>query len=183
MVNNWLRGVKAIGDASVRNIETKLKLPGWFDKPTPIFKSNFKDAEIGTIKVPLVSYVQAGTWTKMVMTQEKEEFADWLLTDLALSTNAFALEIKGDSMQPEFKAGDRVIIDPEIYPRPGDFVVAKNGEEEATFKKYRPRSIDESGREVFELVPLNSDYPTMRSDRSPIVIIGTMVEHRKYRKR
>ena len=66
---------------------------------------------------------------------------------------------------------------------PGDFVVAKNGEEEATFKKYRPRGYGEDGQEIFELAPLNDDYPTMRSDRQHIQIIGTMVEHRRRRKK
>ncbi len=83
-------------------------------------------------------------------------------------------------MEPDFKEGDTVVIDPNIKPRPGSFVAAKNGREEATFKKYRPRSIDLLGNEVFELVPLNEDYPTMRSDEMPIEIIGTMVEHRRY---
>lgn len=76
-----------------------------------------------------------------------------------------------------------MIVDPVIAPQPGDYVVAKNGEEEATFKKYRPRGMNERGDVVYELVPLNEDYPSMRSDLTPIKIVGTMVEHRKYRKR
>jgi SOS-response transcriptional repressor LexA len=70
-----------------------------------------------------------------------------------------------------------------VQPQPGDFVVAQNGEGEATFKKFRPRGANEIGQLVFELVPLNEDYPTMRSDLMPIRIIGTMIEHRKYRRR
>ena len=108
---------------------------------------------------------------------------EFLLTDQDLSDNAFALEIVGESMLPDFQPGDRVIIDPSVLPQPGDFVVAKNGEEEATFKKYRPRGVNEHGQAVFELVPINPDYPSMRSDVMPILIIGTMIEHRKYRKR
>ena len=50
----------------------------------------------------------------------------------------------------------------------GDYVVAKNGAEEATFKKYRVRGQDEKGRTIFELIPLNDDYETMRSDQQPI---------------
>jgi hypothetical protein len=34
---------------------------------------------------------------------------------------------------------------------------------------------------VIELTPLNNDFPPVRSDISPFVIIGTMVEHRRYR--
>lgn len=82
-------------------------------------------------------------------------------------------------MLPEFRPGDRVVIDPSMAPNPGDFVVAKNGHEEATFKKYRPRGRNADGVEVFELVPLNDDYPTLRSDVENLRVIGVMVEHRK----
>lgn len=54
--------------------------------------------------------------------------------------------------------------------------MAKNSSEELTFKKYRPCGIDESGQDVFGLVPLNDDFPTMHSDRQYIEIIGVMVE-------
>lgn len=143
---------------------------------------NVESAPIGSHRIPLVSYVQAGEWKGHVEPYNAAADYESLLTDMDLSDVAFALEIKGDSMLPEFKPGDRVIIDPEIAPQPGDFVVAKNGNEEATFKKYRPRGINERGETVFELVPLNDDYPSMRSDVMQIAIIGTMVEHRKYRK-
>ncbi len=108
---------------------------------------------------------------------------EYLLTDLDLSEHAFALEIDGLSMTPEFQPGDRVIVDPAITPRPGDCVVAKNGREEATFKKYRARGINAAGQDVFELVPLNPDYPTISSEIQPVKIIAVMVEHRRYRAR
>ncbi|WP_243465978.1 S24 family peptidase [Sodalis glossinidius] len=60
-------------------------------------------------------------------------------------------------------------------------MVAKNGDHEATFKKYRPVSFNARGEQVFELIPLNTDYPILRSDHVPIRVIGTMVEHRIYR--
>lgn len=144
---------------------------------------NVASIPIGTRRIPLVDYVQAGVWTEVADPYAVGDAAEWLLTDLDLSANAFALRIKGDSMLPEFREGDTVIIDPTIAPSPGDFVVARNGEHEATFKKYRPRGINEHGDQVFELVPLNEDYPSMRSDITPIVIIGTMIEHRRYRRK
>lgn len=145
--------------------------------------NNVAPASMGTIRIPLISYVQAGMWTEVSDPYQPGDASDWLQTDLKLSDSAFALEIEGDSMLPEFRPGDRIIIDPALSPRPGDYVVAKNGEEEATFKKYRPRGINANGDMVFELVPLNDDYPTLNSDMVPIRIIGVMVEHRKYRQR
>ncbi len=108
---------------------------------------------------------------------------EYLLTDMNLSHHAFALEITGLSMMPDFKPGDRIIVDQEVGPQPGDFVVARNGGFEATFKKYRPRGLDQYGNDIFELVPLNDDFPTLYSNREQLTIIGTMVEHRRYYKR
>ena len=49
--------------------------------------------------------------------------------------------------------------------------------------KISPLEIDEYGRTQFELIPLNSDYPKMSSLKQQISIIGTMVEHRIYRRK
>ncbi|PTT35134.1 SOS response transcriptional repressor [Acidovorax sp. HMWF018] len=143
---------------------------------------NVVPAPIGGRSIPVISAIQAGMWCEIVDQFQPGDADEYLLTDLELSAHAFALTIRGDSMLPEFNPGDRVIIDPEVAPHPGDFVAAKNGEQEATFKKYRPRGMDAQGNMVFELVPLNDDYPTLRSDIQPIRIVGTMVEHRKYRR-
>jgi len=86
-------------------------------------------------------------------------------------------------MEPDFKAGDVIIVDPEIEPTPGEFVVAKNGGEQATFKKYRPTYTDMKGCQHFELVPLNDDYPVINSENQPLTIIGVMIEHRIYRRK
>lgn len=143
---------------------------------------NVGPAAMGARRVPLISYIQAGLWSEVLDNFSAGDADEWLITDSTLSGSAFALEIKGDSMLPEFRPGDRVIIDPEVSPQPGDFVAAKNGHNEATFKKYRPRSTDADGNIVFELVPLNEDFPSIRSDVATIKIVGTMVEHRKFRK-
>lgn len=145
--------------------------------------ANVRPADMGLRRIPLISSVQAGQMTEAIDPFPPGAAFEYLLTDLKLSEQAFALEIEGQSMEPEFKEGDRIIIDPAVQPQPGDFVVAKNGCEEATFKKYRPRGIGQDGREVFELVPLNVDYPTINSANEPARIIGVMVEHRRYRRR
>ncbi|MBJ7590201.1 helix-turn-helix domain-containing protein [Aeromonas veronii] len=144
---------------------------------------NMEIALPDTHRIPVISYVQAGVWTAPNEIRECDGNMAYITTDLELGDRAFAIVIRGNSMEPEFTEGDLVLIDPDEPLHPGDFVVAKNGEEEATFKKYRPRGYSEDGKEIFELAPLNDDYATMRSDRQPIQIIGTMVEHRRRRRR
>lgn len=132
--------------------------------------------------VPLVSRVSAGDWHPAMAF---ESAVDMLTVQWSPKGPAFALEVHGESMLPEFRSGDIIIIDTSIEPLPGDFVVASlEGEQEATFKKYRPRGADDDGNPVIELVPLNPDYPTLTiSAKSPGRIIGTMFEHRSFRRR
>lgn len=185
-VQQWERGVtapKRTNQARVAGVLgiTVAQLAAGEDPST-----NTVAAPVGTTRVPLISYVQAGDLTAIMDDHAPGAASEYLLTDLPVSRHTFALEIKGTSMLPDFREGDRVIIDPEVRPQPGDFVAAKavdvHGHGEATFKKYRPRSINELGQEVFELSPLNEDFPSMRSDVTPLEIIGTMVEHRRYRR-
>lgn len=132
--------------------------------------------------IPVISYVQAGMMTEVVDPFAFGDGYETILTDLDLSAQAFALIIEGSSMLPQFNEGDKVIIDPAVPPRPGDFVVAKTRSDETTFMKYRPRGTGEHGEMVFELVPLNDDFPTLHSERDHLRLIGVMIEHRQYRR-
>ena len=144
---------------------------------------NVVPAPIGLRQIPIISYVQAGCWTESCDCRAMDGSIETITTDLDLGSMAFALEVRGDSMAPEILEGDVVVIDPDVDPLPGDYVVAKNGSHEATLKQYRPRGTNDQGQEYFELVPLNPVYPTMRSDHHHVTIIGVMMEHRRYRRR
>jgi SOS-response transcriptional repressor LexA len=184
-LSQLLNGHRNLGEKAARNLEVKL---GWPPRSMdrPVDESGEEDNSYrppaGLRPVPRISFVQAGVWTEAVDPYEQGAGDDYLLTQLDLGPNAFALTVRGESMEPEFKEGDSIIIDPDVKPSPGDFVVAKNAQEEATFKKYRPRGVNEQGEQVIELVPLNDDFPSLRSDYTPLQIIGTMMEHRRYRK-
>lgn len=145
----------------------------------PTFDENVSPAPLGMRPIPVISSVQAGALRDIESPYPLGGGYAIEYTDQDLSRWAFALDVEGLSMAPQFQPGDRIIVDPELAPNPGDFVVARNGSEQATFKKYRPRGIDASGEMIFELVPLNEDYPTLRSDTEKLVVIGVVTEHRK----
>jgi len=140
---------------------------------------NVSPAIVGARPVPVISAIQAGQLKDMENPYSPGDGYSVEYTDQKLSRWAFALEVEGQSMAPVFQPGDRIIVDPDIAPQPGDYVIARNGSDQATFKKYRPRGIDANGEMVFELVPLNDDYPTMRSDTERLIVIGVVTEHRK----
>nr|DAE41678.1 MAG TPA: LexA-like protein [Bacteriophage sp.] len=137
-------------------------------------------------KIPILSYVQAGdpNGGDEVARATAIENGDYVFCDEDVSDEAYALIIQGRSMEPDFAEGDKIIIDPTLAPNAGDFVVARRDDPlcdsfEITFKKYRLRGYDQHGREIFELIPLNSDYPTYRSDVDHLAVIGVAVEHKR----
>jgi len=135
----------------------------------------------GFVRVPLIDWVQAGGWGEVIDPYPVSVGKRPVYTSARVSTRSFALEVKGDSMAPDFVPGDVIIVDPEIEPTPGCLVIAKlTGEESATFKKYRPRGRDKKGHLIIELTPRNEDWPTIVMDAAnPGEIVGVVVEVHK----
>ncbi|WP_248885765.1 LexA family protein [Acidithiobacillus acidisediminis] len=171
-------GHRNCGEELALKIGLKLRNPNWWvrDKDKkPGFDKNVSPAPSAIRTVPLISKVAAGRMTEVADPYEAGASEEDIPVYGEVSDYTFALRIEGNSMEPEFIDGDIVIIDPSVSPLPGDFVVAKNNEEEATFKKYRPRGKNDQGIDYFELIPLNEDYAPLRSDLEHLRVIGTMV--------
>lgn len=175
---NWI--VNGVGDPLVSNDQL------------PANQSNVEPIRGRMKRIPILSYVQAGDPTstgQIAARQAAIESGDFIWVDMDLPDDCYALKVIGSSMEPDFREGDIIVIDPTIHPMPGDFVIATRGSKfsddmETTFKKYRPRGYDEYGNEIFELIPLNEDYPIDNSRTEGLAVIGVMVEHRRsYRRR
>jgi len=100
---------------------------------------------------------------------QPEDAEHWIETADKVSSNAFALRVKGNSMQDannprSIPDGAIVIVDPNIDPKSGDIVVARlNGS--STVKKF---VIDGDN---YYLTPLNPDYRPIVM-QPPMEIIG-----------
>lgn len=146
----------------------------------------------GLKQIPLVAFAPASPFSDTGQLADPRtyiETGDFVMVSEEFPDGTFATRIEGRSMEPDFMDGDIIVIDPSLHPLPGDFVLAQkqspfSDDAEWTFKKYRPRGISENGQEVYELTPLNPDFPILRSDREQCCILGVMVEHRRqYRRR
>jgi len=123
--------------------------------------------------IPLISWVQAGHW------------ADIHLSDVETfypcpekhSQSTYSLEVKGESMSPDFINGEIIFVDPEVEARNGSCVVIRqNGNAEATFKQL---IIDGSQK---YLKALNPNWPNPIIEMLPdAVICGVVIG--SYRKR
>ena len=144
------------------------------------FDVNIVPVAMKSYTYPLISPVQAGLWTGIDFLRTVDENFEMIPSNVMASEDSFYLKIEGESMQPKFKEGDLVLIDPTIAPTPGKFVAAINGSDEATFKQYKELGTrNEYGTPHFQLVPLNDFYPTLSSLDQEIRIIGVAVEKRE----
>jgi hypothetical protein len=104
----------------------------------------------------------------------------------------FGLEIETESMLPDFAPGEVVLLDTGVKPQPSDFVAAMIiGEPRVTFRRLRVRGRGDNGLPVFQLIARNHDFasPLIADEPTTIEgaqvsqgrILGTLVEHRRFR--
>jgi len=113
------------------------------------------------------------------------EPAKTLLTDLNLNANSYAVDVSDDAIESEIKSGDRIIVDGELKPVPGDFVVVRSHRIKKTYvRKYRALGFSPTtGDLIFEAKPTNPDHPSMNSESDLLQVLGVVVEHRRIRKK
>lgn len=143
-------------------------------------------------RIPVLSEIEAGSARAVLDDHAEGAGHAYITLDDSVAERVgprtFALEVTGESMTPDFRPGDHVIVDPDAAVRPGDIVVARpvskagtNGDDgAATLKKYRDRGLDRSGNPVFELVALNPDYASITaSQENPVEIVGVVICHQR----
>jgi HTH-type transcriptional regulator, cell division transcriptional repressor len=102
--------------------------------------------------------------------QDSREYA---ASNFPRSARAFAIRIKGSAMEPTFRTGGLVIVDPNLTPDPGTFVLAYCTSQ-VILRKYRP--VQAGTTLAAQLVPLNSDWPISVMSEGD-VIYGAVSEH------
>lgn len=93
-------------------------------------------------KLPVIGSIAAGAWCEAVALQP-DAVEEWIESPGPVGPRAFVLKIDGISMYNpggpvSFADGDQVVIDPDVEPLPGDFVVARlTNSNRVTFKRLR----------------------------------------------
>lgn len=130
------------------------------------------------LRIPVLGSVPAGVPLEAI-----EDIIDWEELPQSMASGGreyFALEVKGDSMWPDYLPGDVVIVRKQPTCDSGeDCVVYVNGYD-ATLKQVRLNAEDQS----LTIVPRNQSYPprTFSSEEIqslPVTIAGVVVELRR----
>lgn len=99
-----------------------------------------------------------------------------IVSSLVLTEGAFAWILPDHSMMPEFLSGDLLLFESKVIARPGYFVLAQYNNR-IIFRKYTEQTMEE--KLIFNLKPLNSDYPIVSNISKEIKILGVLKEMRR----
>jgi phage repressor protein C with HTH and peptisase S24 domain len=77
--------------------------------------------------------------------------------------NVYALEISGDSMEPVYRRGDRIVVAPGVAVRRGDRVVVRTKQGEVLAKV-----LGRQTERMVELIPLNPAYDPRELSRNDL---------------
>jgi len=83
--------------------------------------------------------------------------------------NLFALIVHDDSMEPEFKVGDTIIVDPHAKVTDNDFVIIKVKNDQPVLRKWNRVDV------LNLLHPLNPDYKDLIFKDSECKLIGRVI--------
>lgn len=104
--------------------------------------------------LPVIGYVKAGAFCEAIEHFQPADADDWVEAGGPAGPRSFVLRVEGLSMEPDFKPGEKVVIDPDMQWETGDFVVAKRTRDHAvTLKQLRME-----GGEYY-LYATNPDWP------------------------
>ena len=128
------------------------------------------------ITIPVLGSIPAGIPFEAI-----EDILDWEdlpLEDTLPGRKYFGLRITGDSMEPEYRSGDTIIIQQQDHCNSGDDCAVMVNGDDATFKRVR---LQENG---LTLQPLNPKYdPRFFTSKEiqelPVRILGIVVEIRR----
>jgi len=123
--------------------------------------------------VPLISWIQAGNWTNLVDNLGPGDAEEWLPCPVLIGPHGFALTVRGVSMEPTFREGDIIFVDPDKPADNGSLVVVRlTDQDEGTFKKL----IIEGDRKY--LHALNPNWPDQYLPLpASAVVSGVVVFH------
>lgn len=182
-INNYERGERTPGPEEIKQLAKALDVSPAFlmclsDDP----QGSFKTPGLGGL-IPLLNYKNAQdpiTALKKLTDTLSIEKIDFVPISSSIKkrvgNHVFALPVKDESMSPEFTIEDILIIDPDTFPNPGDFIVVHLVDDsEVIIRKLKQLSIDKDSPE-FELASLNDDWPNIKiSFDFKKIFVGTVI--------
>lgn len=180
-VSQWERGGAGPKRSRARAVAEALGIP--LTAIDPFAGNRPESVDIHQRSRTICVYGWSLTWSSSGGV-ELERGGAKIAVDDGLPIEIIALVVADEAMAPDYKAGDIIIIDPNVLPRPGEaVVVAVHGQDAAVLRAYHPRGLDSAGEPAFDLRATNPDFATVTiNSRHPAKIVGTVIESRRKRR-
>lgn len=197
-ISNLINGFSSFGEKVARSLEDDLGMPRYYLDDRALETSivavvaesqaQYRSPPMGglvgltpadtngPLAVPLITWAQIDLMSVENASPLLERAEQHIPAD-AVSSRAKALVIADDANSPELVPGDRIVLDPDETPRAGDIVLVSTASGEKMLRRYRPRA-----GAVFEAVPGNGNYATLRSDEDGLTVVAVMVEFTRRRR-
>lgn len=152
------------------------KLANYFDVSVDYLLGRDQDQnQINNRYIPLLGSVPAGIPIEAI--EDIEEYID-IYPRFVKHGELFALRVQGDSMEPDLRNGDIVIIEKQEFVENGDVAVVRVNGEDVTLKRVK---LTNKG---LMLIPSNPAYDPVFFDSDqvatlPVTIIGKVIEIRR----
>jgi len=162
---DWLRLSQVLGYAA-----------GWLEfgserDTRPYSDNNVVEGPAVQRLIPLISWVQAGSFQEPIDPYSVGDAEEWLPIPKKAGARAYALRVRGASMEPRYMDGDIIFVDPDQDPRHGSRVVVRlESSKEVTFKEM----VIEGERRF--LKALNPSWPDPLVEiKGPAVYCGVVI--------
>ena len=147
----------------------------WFDD-AELDNAEIIRVQSNVVKIPILGKVPAGIPIEAIedIIGYEEIPYDWIIN----GNKYFALKVNGDSMYPDYRTGDIIIIKQQPDCESGDDCVVMVNGDDATFK----RVIKQEKNLI--LKPLNNEYEPYSFDEydimtKPVRVVGVAIEVRR----
>lgn len=180
-ISNWERGDRTPGPEEIKQLAKALDVSAAYLMCLTDERQPKKIPGLGAL-IPLLNHQQACDPKATIQAIKNEQCAEEIsfipvTAELStrLSENAFALKMHDESMHPELRLNDVLIVDPDAKVRPGNLIVAKlYDENEVLVRRYKQLALSKEFSS-YELCAENEHWGASKiNSNSECDIIGTI---------
>jgi repressor LexA len=139
-------------------------MPGKQQNVIPLPTNRYRKVEL--INLPLLASVPGGVPNLIFHPDHVERY---ITVDDVRDPNAFALQVKGNSMAPRIEDSDIIVVSPKLEVRSGDICVVRVQDED-TVKRVKIED------QFIHLIPLNPEYEPMAIRKRDVTFMWRVVK-------
>ena len=177
---NLTKLAKCLGGVSVEELEAGQRLPKdasttardafTSSNQTTVDQDVYRGSSPKASLIPLFTWAQVRDWHETSDIHSSITMLEHVAVVGTFGSRTFGLHVCGDAMEPAFREGDTIIVDPDRVPKGGDYVIViGKPSAEPTFKQLIVEVNDQR-----YLKPANRRYPLVPVTQE-MTIVGVVV--------